>query len=101
MEKPYPEDLLEAIEKKLPEWHQVVSRYSTPGPGRVNFLGKCKFCGQKTLYCIRNDFGHVDYEPYFAHICANSDCQFVIETEIQGVGLGDLESHPDYCPWCK
>jgi len=101
MEKSYPEALLEAIKQKLPEWDQVVSKYNPPGPDRVRFLGKCKSCGQETVYCIRNDFGHVDYEPSFAHICVNPICPVVIEEEGEPGTFCDAETHPDYCPWCK
>ena len=94
-------DLAKAIKHKLPEWYGVCDSYNPPGPDRVTFLKEehCPQCGFETLYCIRNDFGHVDYEPKFAHICTNGVCSYVVKDSAYG-GLGDLETTPYYCPWC-
>lgn len=93
----------EAFKRKLPEWHSICSGYSIPGPGRVTFLEKedCPQCGEKNIYCCQNDFGRVDCEPKFTHICIAPQCSYVIEQEIQGVSFPDIESRIDYCPWCK
>ena len=95
-------DLEQAFKTKLPEWYQVVDAYNSPGPDRVTFLQDqvCPHCGQNTIYCCRNDFGHVDCEPRFVHICVNAECSYAIQTEIQGVSFPDVETSKDYCPWC-
>lgn len=72
------------------------------GPDRITKLKEpCPVCGQNTLYCLRHDFGRIDCEPHFTHICVNESCPYVIETEIQGVSYPDIETRVDYCPWCK
>ncbi len=97
--EPLPEALLRAIEVKLPDWWLTVKNHVPPGPDRVRLLGQCR-CGADE-YCIRNDFGHIDTEPKFAHICVNPECSNVQETEIQGVSFPDKEAGSDYCPWCE
>ena len=94
-------DLEEAFKKKLPEWYEVCNSYGPSGPDRSTVIGLCPECGERTLYCCRNDFGHVDCEPKFTHICINPKCIYVIEEEIQGVSFPDIETRRDYCPWCK
>jgi len=94
--------LEEAFQRKLPEWYRVCIAYNPPGPDRIISLeGEfCPECGEETIYCCRDDFGHVDCEPKFTHICISPWCPYVIENEIEGVSFPDLESQKEYCPWC-
>lgn len=94
--------LRQAFQNKLPKWFYTVKNYSPPRLDRITFLEKekCPICHQTSIYCCRNDFGRIDMEPKFAHICANENCEFVVETEIYGVNFPDIEASVNYCPWC-
>jgi len=47
---------------KLPTWYSACSGYALPGPDRATPLegAKCPSCGETTIYCCRNDFGHAE-----------------------------------------
>ena len=92
-----------AMQRKLPDWFRICDLYNPPGPDRVTRLRKkrCPSCLGKTLFCCRNDFGHVDTEPKFVHICVNPKCDYVAQHEEHGVEMSDIEATREYCPWCN
>lgn len=91
-----------AIKKKLPEWHKICGGYDPPGPAMsILIRDYCPGCGKQTIFCCRNDFGAVDTENKFAHICVNPGCDYVMGREIQGVGFPDSGTRVSYCPWCS
>lgn len=96
-------DLREAIKTKLPEWFATVERYGPPGLDRATHLKDvpCPQCNKISIFCIRNDFGHIDSKIKCAHICMTPGCEYLTEDEIEDVSFPDVETSKYYCSICK
>ncbi len=68
----------------------------------VQFLyaGFCPTCGQSPIICIYADLGSADFYDNYAHLCANSNCSFVLHHEsFTGNVGGRPESTADATCW--
>jgi len=84
----------EAIAKKVPSM--------SPGCYRDAEIleQKCSKCGGRVV-CVYDDLGATDYYDNYAHICLNSECDFVLHQENFTCNVGGRgSSESETCVFC-